>query len=314
MAYQENSASSPADAIDKIGAFAASAGWTVIQNTLSGSIRTLVLKRATSDYIQVWNDATNIWITAYIGYVAGTARTAQVGYAGSDAQANVGLGPYTKLYLFADSAPSPHVHVVVEMANGIFRHLTFGELTKLGTWTGGTFFDATYWAESWNTGYAWLINCMPMFAWRGWNSTRNGALRVDIPDDGRANAWAVLDENFAFSCRTGLYDSTSNSATGHGFLVTQVYNRNDAPFSGQVTLGTIRAEITRPGGFRSVAGTFPNVRYLSMKRYSPGQEITVAADTWKVFPMCRKGAGQNINDPQYWPFSNDHAYAFKKVL
>lgn len=309
MAYQETTGNSPDDVIAKIATFAAAAGWTVVDNILAGSNRTLVLQKG-GDYIQVWNtDTTNIFITGYIGYVAGTAYNLQAGYAGNYAQANVGAGPYTNVFMFSGSAPSDHVHVVIEMSGGVFRHLSFGMLDKLGTWTGGTYFDAATWVGNSSVSHnTWNSYNRALFDMRGESGTaRYGCVRCDIPSDGRASTWAAVRNNASYAAWTGLYGGGGGGG-GEGYLTSQFYNRNDPPFSGQITLGTIRVEIARVGGFLSVAGTFPNVRYLNMARFSPGQEITVGSDTWKVFPMARKGSGVSSQ-----AYSQNHAYAFKKV-
>lgn len=313
MAYQENTGNSPDDAIDKIATFAAANGWTIHTNTLAVSNRTLVLRKS-GDYLQIWNeDNATINITGFIGYDPLLTYSQQSGYAGVYAQASAGVGPYSQLYLLADTSPSEHVHVVIEAASGIVSHLSFGALDPLGIWTGGTYFDATWWDPTYFDAYKWRADSSPLFDCYG-NPVFVGAVRCDIPADGHSNTWAPLDRDAAFRVRTGLYGATADSSDGHGYLTTQCYHRNDPPFSGQVTLGTVRCDVIRPGGFWSPIGTYPNVRYLNMARYVPGQEITVGAEVWKVFPMRRKGVGQSIDDPAYFPFSDEHAYAFKKVV
>lgn len=308
MAYQETTGNSPDDVISKIATFAAAAGWTVVGNALVGSNRTLTLQKG-GDYVWVWNsDTSNIRITGSIEYNAGLAVTAQVGYAGNYAEANVGVGAYTNVFMFSGSAPSDHVHVVIEMAGGVFRHISFGTLDKLGAWTGGTYFDAVTWTASDTSENSWDTFSHGMFDSNSANQTRYGGVRCDIPADARANAWALFRSNAAYRAVTGLWGGSGNNGGGAGYLTTQFYSRNNAPFSGQVTLGAIRVDVQRPGGFWSPAGVVPNVRYLNMARFAPGQEITVGSDTWKVFPMVRKGTGPNGQ-----PYSANHAYAFKKV-
>lgn len=311
MAYQETTGNSPDDVIDKIATFAAAAGWTIATNSLVGSNRTLVMQKS-GDYIQIWNtDTSNIFITGYIGYVPGTAFNLQVGYAGNYAQTNLGTGPYANVFMFADDNPSEHVHVVIELAGGVFRHLSFGMLDKLGTWTGGTYFDATIWSTSPSQEYLWNGFSGVMFDYSRSNAgSRWGAVRCDIPADSKTDAWAYFRNSQSYRLFTGLDSGGSNQSDGRGYLTTQFYNRNDPPFSGQVTLGTIAVYVIRTGGFWSPIGTVPNCRYLNMARYSPGQEPSVASDAWKVFPFCRKGTGSSGSGP----FSNNHAFAFKKVV
>jgi len=314
MAYQETTGGSPEDVINKIGAFAASAGWTIATNSLNGSERVLVLRKS-GDYVRLWCNATDIWITGHTGYDGSLPYNQQEGYAGRYAHCNVGAGPYTAVFLFGGNNPAEHIHVVIELAGGVFRHISFGQAEKLGDWTGGTYFDATYWHTAPNQMYQWTQWSNPLFDTRGGQTTNTGAMRCDAPQDGRESpSWAVFDGDNAFRVMTGLYGSQRSDNDGLGYLTTQVYDRNDPPFSGQITLGTIRADVIRSGGFYSPVGTFPNVRYLNMARFAPGQEITVGSDVWKVFPMCRKGQGSSSSSsPLYGqPYSDNHAYAFKK--
>ena len=193
MAYQENTGASPADVIDKIATFAAANGWTVHTNSLSGSNRTLVLSKG-GDYVQLWNDdTTSIRVTGFISYVPGTAYNLQAGYAGTVARAHVGVGPYTQIYLFADNAPADHVHVVIEGTNGIFSHISIGRVEKLGTWTGGTYFDATWWSQTYWQAYQWTDYSHPIFDSSESRDGFRGAVRCDIPADSRVDSWAVLD-------------------------------------------------------------------------------------------------------------------------
>ncbi len=313
MAYQETTGSSPEDIINKIASFASALGWTIETNNLAGSVRTLVLQKA-GDHVRLWCNTTEIYITGHVGYDGELTYDQQPGYAGRYAQANLGAGPYTAVFLFGGMEPSDHVHVVIELAGGVFRHITFGEINKLGNWNGGTFFDATLWDQSADGTYRWTQKSSPIFD-IGTTSARRGALRCDVPGEQSSPSWAGFDYGASFHTRTGLFRGDSSQYYSNAsFLMTQVYDRNDPPFSGQITLGTIRADVIRSGGFYSPVGTFPNVRYLNMARFAPGQEITVGSDVWKVFPMCRKGAGSySSSSPLYGQqYSDNHAYAFKK--
>lgn len=308
MAYSEQTASSPDDVINKIAVFAAANGWTVDRNNLSSSNRTMTLHYgATTDYVHLYNvDGSNIWILGSVGYDSGLTPVAHPNRS-NPAVANAGVGPYTKLYMFANASPAPHIHCVIELTGGIFRHLSFGMIDKLGTWTGGTFVDATYWSTGQDFVFEFSTRHSPIFdSHAGAVDNFFGSLRCDIPLDGRTNAWAQMWADSSYRAYTRL--------AGGGPMVVQFYNRNDPPFSGQVTLGTFLVEVFRIGGMWSPAGTIPNVRYLNMLRFNPGQEITVGSDVWKVFPMARKGHGEFVNGvgaPN--TYSDNHAYAFLKT-
>lgn len=314
MAYAELTATSPDDVIDKIATFASSNGWTIHRNNLVSTNRTLTLSKGT-DYIHVYNtNNTDIYLLISVGYDGALAPSAQPNPSGS-AQTNLLAGPYTKLYLFADSSPSNYIHVAVETSGGIFRHMSFGMMDKLGTWTGGTYVDGTYWELGNLTAYFWGDYHSALFCSRSnVPNTTCGSIRCDIAEDSVTNGFARLTDNgFSYRAYTGLYCGRSNNADGTGYLTSQFYDRNAAPFSSQVTLGTILADVSRTGGFWSTLGAFPNVRYLNIANFAPGQEITIGTDTWKVFPMLRKGVGTWGNPAGNIPYSNNHGYAFKKT-
>lgn len=48
-------------------------------------------------------------------------------------------GPFEKYYLYTDGVA---VHCALQIYNGVFSHISFGNVTKFGTWTGGEFLTA----------------------------------------------------------------------------------------------------------------------------------------------------------------------------
>jgi hypothetical protein len=307
MAYQENTtAASPADLINVIATFAAANGWTVERNNLAGSNRTVTLKRAETDYIHLYNTATSaLSVLGSVSYNSAVQPPSET-LRGNPASCNVLTGPYTRTYLFADDSPAPHIHAVIEITAGVFRTLSFGLLEKAGVYTGGTYYDATTWENTNSNSQTWNTTSHACFE----SNTLNGSLRVDIPADSRSNAWTGLAD---FTLFNGLGSAISNSTENppRGFLTTLAYNRNLAPFSGNTILAPIANYVNRVGGLRSPVGVFPNVRYLRMDRYIPGEEISIGGDTWKVFPFVRQGNGPGGSGLA--PYSAQHAYAFKKV-
>lgn len=309
MAYQEiTTAASPADIINAIATFAASNGWTVERNNLVTTNRTVTLKRAETDYIHLWNTSTvEVRVIGSVGYSSAAAPDAQTN-SGSEARANVQAGPYTKVFLFAAETPSPHIHVAIETSAGLFRHISFGLLEKVGTYTGGTYYDATNWQLTGVNAHSWSSSSHACFEC-GAGSYR-GAIRADIAADSRVNAWASLNQNLSGATYRGLNGlQSANNNAGSGWLTTFAYNRNSPPFSGNVLLAPIQNFVYRTGDLYSPVGVFPNVRYLTMARFSAGEEISIAGDTWKIFPFVRQGS---LGDST--PYSLQHAVAFKKVV
>ncbi len=48
-------------------------------------------------------------------------------------------GPHTNFFFFENNANPSYIHVVVEVDAGRYRHFGFGEIDKVGDWTGGEY-------------------------------------------------------------------------------------------------------------------------------------------------------------------------------
>lgn len=313
MAYAENVASSPDDLVDKIATFAVSAGWTEDRNDLDGTNRTVTLHKG-GDYVHLWNDNdSGVKVIGSIGYDSEEVPLLQTLVAENQCIAPIGVGPYTKIYMFADNSPAEHVHVVIEATAGVFFHLSFGMLNKFGAYTGGTYFDASYWPHSspasqtytghWNKAiFDYTLN----------NAYSAGAVpgnvRIDIPADSLANNWFVSSAAATNRIYSGLNGSAAAAVSP---VLSTAYSRNSATFSGQVLLHPIQVVAERDGGLWSPVGEFPNVRVTNIERYNPADEITIGSDTWKLFPFVRKGSSANTLTEAY---SGNRGYAYKKVV
>ena len=311
MAYAENVASSPDDLIDKISTFAVSAGWTEDRNALVGSNRTVTLHKG-GDYIHLWNDSdSSVRVIGSIGYDSGEVPLSQTLVAENQCVAPIGVGPYTKVYMFADNSPAEHVHVVIEATAGVFFHLSFGLLDKFGTYTGGTYFDASYWphtspASQTYTGH-WNKAIFDSTTAPGYTAgTLPFNVRVDIPADSLSNNWFAARSDATNKAVSGL----NGSQPGPSPVLNTAYSRNSATFSGQILLHPIQVVVERDGGLWSSVGEFPNVRVTNIERYNPADEITIGSDTWKLFPFVRKGSSTNTLTEAY---SQNRGYAYKKV-
>ncbi len=313
MAYQEILApASPAAIIDAIATFAQANGWTVERNTLAGSNRTLTLKRPETDYIHVYNlNTTEIRALGSIDYSA--ARTPeQTTRRSRPAVANIGSGPYTKVYLFADSSPSPYIYAVIETGTaGVYRQIAFGLVDKIEPFTGGTFIDASWWygsghspAPSYQSGNHALFG----YDLYGAVSDEGGSIRCDFAADNRVDQWFGIGSGEASG--TGAFCEIRPN----DHLSALVAEADDNNFSNRSILHPIGAMVNRVGGYYSRIGSFPNIRFCSIRKYNPADEITIGSDIWKIFPMCRKwNANLKTSWPDYEAHSDYFAYAFKKT-
>lgn len=310
MAYQLTNATSVEDLINKIAAFAVANGWTQRRNTLAGSNRTVTLQKS-GDNINLYNTTlTDVLLRGAVGYDAGAAANAQPNQSAWTAQANTGSGPFANVFMFAGNSPAEHVHVAVEIASGIFRHITFGEVAKYGTWTGGTFFDAEFWTTGGANDWSDSRNHRLFDNGTDYSSTNKGAVRCDY--DGSTNYFAPFGTRSTspptqiVSGGMGAAANAYNAENTNRLL--NFYNRSINNLTGNTPLMPIQLRARRADSFWSPIGEVPGIRALNMQRFSPGDEFTIAGDTWKVFPWVRKGSGGSTE-----PYSANFAFAYLKV-
>lgn len=305
MAYQESTTvASPDVLIDALMSFCAAAGWTVLRNAADGTSRTATLhKPGVTDYIHVYNiDPTNVRMRISVGYDDELPVEQQPNVSGEH-RTLLNAGAYPKAFMLASQ---DQVWVAVGIAaSGEYRHFTFGRLEKAGVYTGGTYVDGTLWPGS--NLYATLnSNHYPFQA--GFQSNQTyGYLRVDVPDDAKAN-------NFFLLGRSSTHEAAYGEAGVNGRAALLSLNADDNAFSGRSILHTIPIFIGRTGSqlYFSPAGVVQDVRICSLNKFEPEQEVTIGSDVWKVFPMAAKRPMNSV--PGVQPAaSGDYGFAIKKV-
>lgn len=319
--YSHTNANSLENLVDKIAQFAVAAGWTQHKNTLSGNTRTIALRKS-GDYIHIWNSSTTrLDMSGSVGFSAGSAPRSQPNQSSRFNFTMPGAGPFANVFMFADNSPSEHVHVVVEIDGGFFRHLSFGMLDKSsgGEYVGGTYFDCIKWSDNssyrvdpTNTRHHW------MFAGGSNASASGGGVRADhgalsnyFAPFVAASYTAQASEPIASGGGISSESSTADSYN-YGDMARYVsfYNRSVNSWAGITPLHPLQVRLERPGNYFSNLGEVPNMRMLNMARFTPGEEFTLGtSEVWKVFPFIRQ-AHDSSGSPEC---SRDYAYAYKKV-
>lgn len=308
MAYQENTTvASPDVLIDTLMTFCATAGWTVLRNTVAGSSRTATLhKPGVTDYIHVYNlDAAYVRMRISIGYDDALPVEQQPNVSG-ESRTLLNAGAYPKAFMFASQ---DQVWVAVGIAaSGEYRHFTFGRLEKAGAYTGGTYADGTVWPGG-NYHATWTQNHYPFQA-DYQSNTSYGYLRVDVPDDGKANNFFLLGRTTSGNTHEAAY----GEAGANGRAARLALNADDNAFSGRSILHTIPVFVGRTGSqlYYSPAGVVQDVRICSLNKFEPEQEVPIAGDLWKVFPIVAKRAMNTAQGVQP-AASGDYGFAIKKV-
>lgn len=323
--YSATNASSLENLIDKIAQFAVAAGWTQHKNTIASGLRTVALRKG-GDYIHIWNTSTTVInMRGSVGFTSANAPTAQPNQSTRVSTATFGAGPFANVFMFADNSPAEHIHVVTEVRGGVFDHLSFGLLDKscAGTYTGGTYWDMTKWDQTSNRRYTpWTVYHHWLF---GAGSTSqgvaSGSVRVD--HGSLTNYFAPIISAASTTQGTepvcgGLSGFPSDTSSSEDYFygdgrrsISGFYSRSINSWMGVTPMMPIQMRLERPGNYLSIIGEVPNIRFLNMSRFTPGEEVTLGtSDVWKIFPMRRQNEGSNGDTEDS---SSQVALAYKKV-
>lgn len=314
MAYQQTTATSVEDLINKLATFASGLGWTIDRNTIVTGNRTLSISRAGSDYIHIFNtDTTNVRLRASTGINVSLAVASQPGVSEVEAVSNGGAGPFASVFFFGESGATPYVHVVYDTGNSIYRHFHFGLLEKVGSWTGGTFFDAL------NIFDISVFNNQPTislhhvsFSSGDQSNSSGGAVRCDIPPS--TNIFAPITGRTISPSQyrviggvTGLSSSIFQGRDLEGFYLSSVNS-----WSGVTPLRRVKLRVERGSDFLSDIGYVPGIRLVNIARLATGDEFSIGPDTWKVFPWWRQGFRPSGNTTD--AYSGNFGFAYLKTL
>lgn len=252
---------------------------------------------------------------------------------------------FSEWYIFSDTTTSDYIHVVIKFNNGVnadcYGHFSFGELDK-----GGLTYNSIAYATAWGgRGYAVTADSgINSQDWNSLNRCRNGwSGAVGEGDDGSAimsfmihattaptpngasgwPSWDTLIENgeklwgkgFRYSIDTEgepqPIDSTSFTSINWNAWVAIAPSQ-----TGTITLMPIPFLMINSTGITgrlTYCGTFPDVRKTNVIDVAPGEEIVYGSEIWKIFPLLRKSAWNELNDSSVVT-SGYAGIAFKKVV
>lgn len=324
MAFQTStSITSPDQLIDALATFAAANGWTVERNTISLASRTLTLRKpGVSDYIHVYNTSTNeILLRASVGYDAGQAPPSQPNVTPTACASNSLAGPYPNVWFFANG---DEINVVVRRADttGAYSLFAFGVLSKYGAYDGGTFVSGSYFNQSGpNSGeWDWTYD-NALFGMTGSSNTNYGYIRIDA--DGASNRWVPIrqsSDSTVIQTFSGVGNLNRSSVYGANnlystFELARWAIAGDAnTFSGRSFLHVVEFLVRRTGtpAYHSPVGYVANTRFVSLAKFDPEQEISIADESWIVFPVVRKATESSASGAPN--ASGNHGFAIRKVV
>lgn len=298
--YSTGTASGPTAVLQALATFATSAGFTIDNNAAYSGGWWLAVHKG-SCYLNFVSDSGNSKVTLYgaTGFNSASAPSAQAN-ASAAVGCNSGVGPYVGYHFFSTSGSAAYLHVAIEKSAGLFAHFHGGALNAIGTAAPCIYIQATNWPY---TGYYASFpdssgNYLP-WSQNGY-SYSNGYVGVTVDSTFR---W--------FNPGQSQPSRAVWPGQGAGLSYT-AYNRSPNTANGLAVLLPMQCFVERAvGNIYAYVGDVPDTRYLNMKNNNPKDEITIGADTWKIFPMISNNPNINIgNSPN--PSSGNYALAFRK--
>lgn len=226
-------------------------------------------------------------------------------------------GPFIGHRMFTDGTA---VHAVLEVANNVFQHFSFGEITKNGTWIGGEYVCAgsqnSVSGSNYNYGAGSSAFVFDEGIGSGHNATASG---VPIGTTGNCTGFVRYRQtgnnvdDFAPMNSTGLNnqaarlnfpinpsESSPTSLTSELVFSSPNQANSRTPLFPMTVL--LRDYNITTNNLYFAAGYIPNVRVLSMRNFSPG---VLTETNWRVYPVIQKAGDRTIA-----PVSNEPGYAY----
>jgi len=265
------------------------------------------------------------------GYSAGTAANLQ-----TNNRKFVMVGPMaTSLYAYHLFSNGDFVHVVIEETPGRFRHLSFGFINKYGAFAGGQYLTAGCPVESFTTTpYSFNTSNQSIpFGANGQGPSRASLatygypgtyVRADI--DGWTVGWRLLTTGYWDTanldvCGCAAYANATNNRAGYNVSGTQnslntlahdlAYHCSPQSYNGLAPMLPCYAGVNRTPyvGTWTLLGEFPDVRFLNISNFNPGDELILGTDVWKIFPLWNKAYTLGAE-----PISYDYGLAYRKAV
>jgi len=265
------------------------------------------------------------------GYTAGVAANLQ-----TNNRKFVMVGPMaTSLYAYHLFSNGDFVHVVIEETPGRFRHLSFGFINKYGAFAGGQYLSAGCPIESFTTtpnAFNSVNHTIP-FGANGQGPSRVALatygypgtyVRADI--DGWTVGWRLLTTGYWDTanldvCGCASYANVTNNRAGyisggpqvtlHTLAHDLAYHCSPQSYNGLAPMLPCYAGVNRTPyiGTWTLLGEFPDVRFLNISNFNPGDELVLGTEVWKIFPLWNKAYTLGAE-----PISYDYGLAYRKVV
>lgn len=308
MAYATSAANDPNELLDKLRLFAQGNGWAIdgLRDRTAKVGKALSL-HAGPLYATFLTELTGgdgnrpppfVGAFGHTGYTAGTNADVQA-EASPLAWTNYAQGPYSAVHFFSRIAPQPYLHIVLETQAGTFKHFGTGHLITAGEVNTGQYVYGSQWYYDANHINSPDDQRHAVAFDDSWYNFVSTVTRVRADYDGIAPRWHSVSDSDTDTRRL-LCGWRGRSAP-----INLLKDLGHSTLTGRAPGQPLWCAVPRGAGLFSDIGHPPDLRFIRLDSYAPGEELTLGSDRWKLFPIHRK------NGPAGTPNSGVYGYAYR---
>ena len=231
-------------------------------------------------------------------------------------------GPYVKYYLYTEGTA---VHCALEVYADVFTHMSFGNITKFGTWTGGeyvTTMSGTLRSFSSPFPYTTFKSSQNMFIFDGGFNTflttgqydRSayvryviGAAANDKTDFARIGAFKRDSKQCKMASVGAAWPTATTPIVNAGIYNTLIETCGSSGVNLRAPLLSIPVHFIEDATDRwAIRGYVPYAKIVAVPNLAPG---TIVENDWIVFPLTQRAGGDNV----LAPISDNWGVAYRRV-
>ena len=257
-------------------------------------------------------DTTDPWLStgdSGSGVASNTVNSFQNGL-----NVNNFAGPHTNFWFFENDSAPAYIHIVVEVDAGRFRHFGFGELNKIGDWSGSEYlYGMSVFAGSQADDPNSVFNNYgidSVVSQSGGDLSAVMRLVDFVGEPSAATAWAQFHRaaandragNPRYMCKGGHRYSPEFGAIW--WIRLSEFNA----FKPMAPISITAIDFTGTPDSQRKLGFVADQRCVNIANITPAQIITIAGDQWYFFPMVRKQRLQ-LNTEETFNFG----FAYRRI-
>lgn len=219
---------------------------------------------------------------------------------------NVFAGPHTGFFFFENDSGPAYIHVVVEVDAGRYRHFGFGEVDKIGDWSGGEYCYGHRWDQSTSNRIDQPSSGFHNIGMDSVTFVGNSSATMRVSgypgEPNVATEWAIMGDTGGGLDTAGVarwrafggWRASREFSMWHGFRISLA-----SAFKPLVPCPIELIDIVPAPDLARRVGFQADVRMANIGNIEPGQIISISGDDWYFFPWVRKQFLENDTEESW---------------